>query len=282
MLNTIYFISDGLSSRKGTIRILCGLLCWICATQTLLAQDKALFNVHYLTQYKLFAEDKRLRDTEMVLEVGHRKACFYNRWARIREHIVDSLSRVNADENEMYRLVNNYPSPGLHYCIYENCTSSGKRIVTDQMIQDFYYEEEIEYPQWTIERQDSVLLGYKCTAATCEYRGRRWTAFYTSELPVSEGPWKLKGLPGLVLYAVDSSGVFSFKAISIVKSQGVIDAPDLSRHIKCTRKDLNNMYIERARNPKEFGKRFGLTGASYTADGKPLVYPERRAMILDE
>ena len=62
------------------------------------------------------------------------------------------------------------------------------------------------------------VASYDCQKAECDFRGRRWEAWFTPEIPVSEGPWKLKGLPGLILYARDTTGQYSFEAVSVTDS----------------------------------------------------------------
>lgn len=244
--------------------------------------DKALFCVNYLTQYKRFAEDKNIRETEMILEVGHKRTIFYNRWAKKREQIVDSISKINGSKDDVLLAASRYPNPGLHYAVYNNYPTEGKRIVTDVLIQNFHYEEDVESPLWTLMNRDTLIIDYKCESAQCDFRGRKWTVYYTNELPVSAGPWKLQGLPGVILYAFDETGAFSFKAISIKKGKSALSQPNITTSQKCTRNELNTLYTDLARNPMDFEKRFGLPGKAYTADGKPLSYPERQAMILDE
>lgn len=46
------------------------------------------------------------------------------------------------------------------------------------------------------------------------FRGRHWLAWY-SDLPISEGPWKFCGLPGMILRIEDSNHEHLFTAISI-------------------------------------------------------------------
>ena len=78
------------------------------------------------------------------------------------------------------------------------------------------YSEPIEERSWTI-KDDSTknVLGYECIMATANYHGRYWTVWFTPEIPVDAGPWKLLGLPGLILEAVDSSGLHHFTANGI-------------------------------------------------------------------
>ncbi len=55
--------------------------------------------------------------------------------------------------------------------------------------------------------------------AECDFRGRHWTAWFTDEIALSEGPWKLGGLPGLILKATDSEGHYRFTANGIELSR---------------------------------------------------------------
>jgi hypothetical protein len=41
----------------------------------------------------------------------------------------------------------------------------------------------------------------ECKKATTNFRGRYWEAWYTEEIPIGQGPWKLCGLPGMILKA---------------------------------------------------------------------------------
>lgn len=79
----------------------------------------------------------------------------------------------------------------------------------------FRYEEAWVQPDWQLAEGDTTILGYACNKARCVYRGREWTAWYALELTTDAGPWKLAGLPGLILAAHDASGAFSFTATGL-------------------------------------------------------------------
>ena len=76
-------------------------------------------------------------------------------------------------------------------------------------------EETDERPQWKILAENDSVLSYLCSKAECQLKGRTWTAWFTAEIPISEGPWKLCGLPGLILKAEDSEGHYSFTATGV-------------------------------------------------------------------
>ncbi|MCM1356876.1 MAG: GLPGLI family protein [Staphylococcus sp.] len=74
------------------------------------------------------------------------------------------------------------------------------------------YTEPLGEIQWQISDSTKTILGYECVMATTDYHGRHWTAWFTPDIPLQDGPWKLSGLPGLILEATESTGQHSFIA----------------------------------------------------------------------
>lgn len=72
-----------------------------------------------------------------------------------------------------------------------------------------YYTEPFDELSWNIvEDSTMTVLGYECVMAEAEYHGRKWTAWFSPEIPVHDGPWKLRGLPGLILMASASPEIY--------------------------------------------------------------------------
>lgn len=84
--------------------------------------------------------------------------------------------------------------------------------------------------QWRIYDDEKKISGYKCKKATAQYGGKLWEVWFTVEIPVPFGPWKLNGLPGLILEASDNH-FFSFSCIRIEKT----DVPIMKLHFKSER-----------------------------------------------
>lgn len=243
--------------------------------------DGVRFSVHYMTQFKRYEEEKTVRTEEFVLDVGDSRNCFYNRWYRRRNEVTDSLSALGGTFGDIVSARAEYPLPIQHYAIYDNWPSVGKRLVTDELFKKFYYEEDIENIEWVLVDRDTTILDYPCQMAVCDYRSRKWTAWYTTEIPVSLGPWKLRGLPGLIMYASDDSGVFAFECIELRNSTNTVAEPKLSKAIKCTQEELEQLFREWGADPPALERKMGLPGKGYDQHGRPLVYKPKTAIFLD-
>lgn len=77
------------------------------------------------------------------------------------------------------------------------------------------YEEPLPKFDWQFTEKSDTLCGYPCFMATTWFRGREWIVWYTPEIPISTGPWKFNGLPGIVLRAEDRQQDFIWECQSI-------------------------------------------------------------------
>lgn len=66
---------------------------------------------------------------------------------------------------------------------------------------------------WALTDDTLTIAGYLCHAATLSFRGITWHAWYTEEIPSSAGPWRLHGLPGLIVKAESSAHLFTLSGV---------------------------------------------------------------------
>jgi GLPGLI family protein len=61
---------------------------------------------------------------------------------------------------------------------------------------------------WTLTDDTLTVSGYLCQQATATHRGVEWRVWYTEEIPSSAGPWRLRGLPGMIVQAENEAHTF--------------------------------------------------------------------------
>ncbi|PZR23539.1 MAG: hypothetical protein DI539_02740 [Flavobacterium psychrophilum] len=69
--------------------------------------------------------------------------------------------------------------------------------------------------QWQITDETKTVAGLTCIKAVGDFRGRQWIAWFAPEIPLAFGPWKLQGLPGIILEAYDSTEKYAIKAYKV-------------------------------------------------------------------
>ncbi|GAB1464275.1 GLPGLI family protein [Pedobacter sp.] len=124
-----------------------------------------------------------------------------------------------------------------------------KRVV---VIGDNNYMVEGALPEidWKLFDDKRQIAGYDCQKAVGNYAGRTYTAWYSAALPFRNGPWKLWGLPGLILEATDATGQVSFLFKELNKP-GVNETTALrkKRIIKTTDKAIDRAIKAFSENP---------------------------------
>lgn len=54
---------------------------------------------------------------------------------------------------------------------------------------------------WVLTADTMHVSGYMCSRAEITFKGVKWSVWYTEEIPSSAGPWRLRGLPGIIVKA---------------------------------------------------------------------------------
>ena len=81
-------------------------------------------------------------------------------------------------------------------------------------VRDWIFPHEFEGAEptpdiaWTLTDDTLTVSGYLCQQATATHRGVEWRVWYTEEIPSSAGPWRLRGLPGMIVQAENEAHTF--------------------------------------------------------------------------
>lgn len=114
--------------------------------------------------------------------------------------------------------------------------------------------EPLENIKWQIGKEVKNIAGYPCQKATCNFKGRNYTAWFTTDIPLPFGPWKLHGLPGLILEATDEKKQVQFSCESISRNMNASAIKFPQDAIKTTKKDFDRMVEAFENDPAAFAK----------------------------
>lgn len=156
-------------------------------------------------------EDNKTSD-QMLLQIASNGI---TKFSSYRNLTVDSLLMKMSEDQVDNAYLEGKLANGDFMTIFKNYPE-GKLTQTDKVCMDWFrYEEDIPEIEWELTDSVTNVLGYECQAAVCNFRGRTWTVFYTEEIPIMEGPWKLHGLPGLIMKAYDKNQEYVFECVGI-------------------------------------------------------------------
>jgi|SRR6185437_4032986 len=86
------------------------------------------------------------------------------------------------------------------------------------MVNEYLIEGPMPAMDWTISSDTATFGGLHCQKATCHFRGRDYIVWFCPDLPVHSGPWKLNGLPGVIVDAHDTKNEVVFKFDGVEKT----------------------------------------------------------------
>ena len=128
--------------------------------------------------------------------------------------------------------------------------------VNEYNLFDFYqYEDSTARFVWTLLPDTTTVCGYACRKAEATFRGRQWTVWYAPGIPLGIGPWKLNGLPGLIVRADDADGTHHMELVAAQKADGEVMDYAVQGRIKMTRE----RFLKKER-------RFCTQGDTYVSD----------------
>ena len=139
----------------------------------------------------------------------------------------------------------------INYSI-EKDKKNQKTLYKDRLGRDQYSYEEDRPLEWKILSETTKIGEYKVQKAETEFGGRKWTAWFTTDLPYQDGPYKFSGLPGLVVKAEDASGDYSF---DLMKNYKISDFPEMTTFgnvIKVKRTDYVKQQEKYKSDPSSF------------------------------
>ncbi|WP_431611984.1 GLPGLI family protein [Chryseobacterium sp. 'Rf worker isolate 10'] len=214
----------------------------------------------YEVKYKKDSTLKDITKENYYLDITKRDITYYNRLYYIRDSVFTTTgqSPINRLTSFLIKKKNN-PS-------YQNYEYIGDV--------NFYKINGKAEQSWKISDSIKTFEGYHVQRAVTEFGGRSWIAWFSKDIPISYGPYKFNGLPGLIMELYDTKKDYYFKVIKTEKIpegyQHISLESFTSRAIPVNEKELNKLKLDLYSNPFK-----------YVLNGN-LTIPEGKKLLLDD
>ncbi len=170
---------------------------------------------------------------QLVLLFNNNSSIYFSQEAKI---YYDYLNKgISTMQNGKISLGTLPPFPRSRASVYKN----GDMITATLPVGKYFYSFEEPKLEWTLLNDKSKINGIECSLAkTVTDTGDTFFAWYTMHYPFSEGPFRFKGLPGLILKVYNQNNTIEIEAVGIKQSVAVIEPFFNSGSIKIKNKSI--------------------------------------------
>jgi GLPGLI family protein len=180
--------------------------------------DTAQILVHYKFSHIIDTNNRAHPHTEnMVLFVGKASSSYKSYDTQLQNELYRKQfqEQLNNSAGGNFRLDRNITGSGTEYYQFTN----SRKLVRKEVLLDAYIIDDVlPVINWHISSNTANFDELHCQKATCHFKGRDYIAWFCPDLPVRVGPWKLNGLPGVIMEAYDAKKEVVFKFDRVEKA----------------------------------------------------------------
>ena len=238
----------------------------------------------YEMQFKIDSTSTDYIKTKMVLDINPKDVKFYeDKFLRM-----DSINRANQ----------NY---GFRTWGFQNIITRERDSFKNKNFEksdDLYVYQTYDPMKWSLSNETKMADKYLLQKATTSFGGRSWTAWFCKDFPYNEGPYKFRGLPGLIFEMYDSKSQFKYSILesklfdTTYDTAGFIENYAGTKPLEVTEQMVQKKKLEKFNDPfndfmlqlgKEPGAKYFYKGTQITSKDqlKVLGKQAQEAMIKE-
>lgn len=203
----------------------------------------------------------------MNLDIGKEGSNFYSRDVYVSdstmnayfEKQIQTTGSMNVDTKIMSQR-----KGSMRYNIFKSYPEF-KISTKTRMGMDAYKVAEDRKMAWNILKEKQKIGEFNTQKASTEFAGRKWIAWFSTELPFQDGPYKFYGLPGLIVKLEDAAKTHQFELVGVSKftnpTEKVSPFGQPNKEIEINQKQYKKMYLEERNDPAKTIKQALANGA---------------------
>ncbi|OCK51967.1 GLPGLI family protein [Chryseobacterium sp. CBo1] len=194
----------------------------------------------YEYHYKMDSTNTDSRKTSMVLDVNPEDVKFYN----YDFVLTDSTNKTK----------------GQNHMIWDDTPAVTRKRNSDInvnyiVLQNMFSVETEDKINWNLQNETKTSGIYSLQKATSKFGGRNWTAWFTKDIALNEGPYKFRGLPGMIFEIYDDKNNFKFSLVKSYKlnktyeTLGILENFGGQKPVKIPESKLKKMMLDHYNDP---------------------------------
>ena len=122
---------------------------------------------------------------------------------------------------------------------------------------------------WKILPEKEKIGEWNAQKAEADFAGRHWIAWFSTDIPIQDGPYKFRGLPGLIVKIEDKTGSHKMELKGIKNITGNVDINVFEvKEIAVNSKQFQKVLKEYENDPTKGIKQIQMGGTSIILTGK--------------
>ncbi|MBT2558579.1 GLPGLI family protein [Hymenobacter sp. ISL-91] len=174
----------------------------------------AVYNVTYQQDSTNIGKKSEL----MTLTITPNYSLFESNYS----HLADSVIKSPSFNQSSVNLLGTYLRSAFTQKIYKIYTGSRIEYYDKIGQKVFHIKQDNKSIKWNILNEKKEISGFSCQKAATTYAGRNWEAWFTKDIPISDGPYKFSGLPGLIIELKDSRNSYAFELIKLKRNTSTV------------------------------------------------------------
>ncbi|MGC4130118.1 MAG: GLPGLI family protein [Bergeyella sp.] len=240
----------------------------------------------YEYQFKTDSTDTEnpLNKEMMYLDVAKKGSKYYSRDKFVSDSIMSAeFEKQMASQRGSTHIYINYSGgkKGKVGHIIEKSYPDFKISHFSSLGSEEYKIEDSREMEWSILPEKEKIGEFDTQKATTVFAGRKWTAWFTTEIPIQDGPYKFRGLPGMIVKVEDASKTHIIEMKSSQKLNGeewksAAESGGVLRDkapISIDEKKFKKLFIEHRNDPTKNLRQIMSQGDSFQirdANGNPI------------
>ncbi|WP_449387164.1 GLPGLI family protein [Chryseobacterium lineare] len=184
----------------------------------------------FFYEYKFIPDSNNKEDIRkemMLLDIDKNGSNYYSRdkfvadstsMAEVQKQIKSGSGNINISKRNSsgqvdYKVTKSYPD--------------FKTFLFTRVSMDQYKVKEDRKPEWKILPEKQKVGEYNAQKATTNYGGREWIAWFSTDIPFQDGPYKFYGLPGLIVKLEDTTGSHIMTLVGNKKMESTVAADEM-------------------------------------------------------